>query len=170
VIELRLPELEDHPLGLRIDPIGRLRIEAELRQAIRVIEPGPRGGNAAIDEEPAVRREAWMERQPEEPALVVVGDQRDDRCGDVEERAVAERAAVEGQDSSVLLEDERASGDRWRRDQPDRRLETGDDRLQVDPGRVDRGGRIDARTRRGRAGRRARRWCGRRRAGRGSAS
>ena len=105
------------------------------------------GGRAVVREHPRVVREARVERQPEQAALVVLGIERHDPVADVEERPLLEAAVAEDQDQARLVDHERTARPIGRGDESDRRGQA----VRDDSQRDIRGRR--RRLRRARAGR-----------------
>jgi hypothetical protein len=132
VVRLGLVDLEDHPLGVRVRPVGRGG--PELRYPARVVpahrRPVPERG-AVVDEEPPVLPELRVEREAEEPALVVAGAEVDDPVGDIEEGLIG----ADDPDDAGEVRDEEPPGPVGGGRERDGHDESPGDRLEAHPPR-----------------------------------
>src|SRR5690606_10559527 len=97
--------------------------------------------SAVVDEEPAVLRELWVERETEQSALVVAGAEVDDPVGDIEERLILETAVgVDDPDDARKVRNEEPPGPVIGRRERDRHGESGGDRLKAHSFRGSRSG------------------------------
>ena len=165
MVELRLVDLEEDALRRRVASVRVRRRHAELRHPGRVVIAGRRTGTerrAVEDEEASVCGVARVERQSEQPALVVLRHERDQPAAHVEERR-GQEVAVRGKhaDDAGLVHDEAASARIGCRDERHRGRETFSNKPETDgrslrllrpagrcghPGRDDRAERGDDET------------------------
>jgi hypothetical protein len=122
VVGERLLDEEQPLFGRRIDATGSGRIDEEGRDprvAVRI---------CVVDEDPGVRREVRVERDPEESPLATARDP----VRDVEESRAGERAGSDDPDLAALLGDEDPAAAVARVDDGQRFDEAADDLIEAD--------------------------------------